>query len=265
VCNTDCDDTNRNIFPGNPNDIVCDGINSNCSPDGDLASQVLEDADHDGHDAFVNGTSPEDEAICLQNFKLFPIDDCNDHDNRTHPGLSETDPRFQGTGANGLYGDGIDNDCNSLIDDIIDTFVQYSLQVQLVALDELRHEHSRTRDEKKHSCEPNFALAFTLTNLAAVESDTNVIVKGRIFLPHDARLPTTVIGDLSSYGVKIDPKTGVVTWVQFFIAPKGAQLVAVPLCLAGSRDVRVYLNVTASDHTNYDLFFHRKFDDVTFP
>jgi len=89
-------------------------------------------------------------------------------------------------------------------------------------------------------------------------TDTNVIVKGKLTLPHDGRLPSTVLGDLSTYGVKLDAKTGSLTWVQFKIVAGGHQQIAVPLCLdeRHGTTVGVFLNVTGSDHTNFDLFFH---------
>jgi Lamin Tail Domain/Putative metal-binding motif len=77
--NSDCDDTNASTRPG-ATEITCDGIDNNC--DGADAADV----DRDGFDALGCGG-----------------DDCNDSSDTIHPyALERTD--------------GVDNDCDSLID-----------------------------------------------------------------------------------------------------------------------------------------------------
>jgi len=260
-CNTDCnDDPNNGGFFVHPDvfpTVVCDGISNDCS-EVDVASSVLQDLDHDGVFNYT-GTDAFEKIQCA---KHFPIGDCDDHNNHTHPGLSELS--FPGDDGHGHFGDGLDNDCNGLIDDIIKFFVQFKFHVRLLPLGEAANSEDSAR---KHSCEPNYALLITLDNTAALSTATNVIIKGKLALPHDARLPVTVLGDLSNYGVKLDAKTGAVTWVQFSLPALSSQLVAIPLCLdvRHGTGVRLSLNVASADQTIYDVFFHLGGDHIEFP
>ena len=82
---TDCDDTNSNVYPGAAE--ICDGIDNNC--DGSIDEGLATDADGDGHYAI---------GSCLS-----PADDCDDNNPAVYPGAAE-------------ICDGLDNNCNGLID-----------------------------------------------------------------------------------------------------------------------------------------------------
>jgi len=78
---TDCDDSNAAVNPGQT-EIPYDGLDNDCS-DGDLT-----DVDGDGYD-----------CACVAGG-----DDCDDSDAGTHPGATE-------------IADGVDQDCNGVVDD----------------------------------------------------------------------------------------------------------------------------------------------------
>ncbi|MBU0991911.1 MAG: putative metal-binding motif-containing protein [Proteobacteria bacterium] len=78
----DCDDSDKEIFPGNTE--VCDGKDNDC--DGQIDEGLYEDADGDG---YYTGTS------CAS-----PSGDCNDNDDTIYPGATE------------IENDGIDQDCD---------------------------------------------------------------------------------------------------------------------------------------------------------
>lgn len=80
VCDGDCDDFNANVFPGNP-EIHCDGLNNDC----DNSTPDLVDLDGDGFSSCGNV-------------------DCDDTDPTVYTGAPE-------------ICDGLDNDCDGLIDE----------------------------------------------------------------------------------------------------------------------------------------------------
>ncbi len=97
---TDCDDTEAARFPGNPE--VCDGLDNDCDFEVDEGVLVLlyVDADGDGH-----GDPETMDYGCegLEGYSLTPTD-CDDTEAA----------RFEG---NPEICDGLDNDCNELVDD----------------------------------------------------------------------------------------------------------------------------------------------------
>ncbi len=99
--NTDCDDTRATTFPGAPEtcnsrDDDCDTLVDDSPTDG---KTWYVDADKDAH----GGTTSS--LACVQPAgSVASNDDCNDKDSTVHPGATE-------------ICDGLDNDCNTLIDD----------------------------------------------------------------------------------------------------------------------------------------------------
>ncbi len=95
---TDCDDTEPNSFPGNPE--TCDGIDNDCANgvDEGVTTTFYEDADNDG---YGNVTSTTDACTPPSGF-VSDNSDCNDTDILIYPGASETC-------------DGIDRDCDGIL------------------------------------------------------------------------------------------------------------------------------------------------------
>jgi hypothetical protein len=97
---SDCDDTNAAINPGA--DEACNGIDDDCDEEVDEGLDVTwyGDGDGDGYgDASVSTEACDPGSGWVDN-----ADDCDDTNASTHPAASE-------------YCDGIDNDCDTLIDD----------------------------------------------------------------------------------------------------------------------------------------------------
>jgi len=107
----DCDDANAVVNPGQ--DEVCDELDNDCDGrvDGEFSVDAVvnyEDDDEDGY-----GNPDEIEYACLPLPGMSDNgDDCNDDDPAVHPEASETC-------------DGVDQDCNGIIDDGFDMAVYY--------------------------------------------------------------------------------------------------------------------------------------------
>jgi hypothetical protein len=95
--NTDCDDTDPNVNPGETE--VCDGIDNNCDGDVDegLLSIYYVDADGDGYGDSGAGTTEE---CTLPSGYALVDGDCDDTDPNVNPGETE------------VCRDWIDNDCD---------------------------------------------------------------------------------------------------------------------------------------------------------
>ena len=107
--NTDCDDNSDLIYEGAPE--ACDGIDNDCdgTPDDGLTFiNYYLDADGDGHGLAGTGVS----ACAQPTGYVASFDDCDDSDITAY------------TGANELC-DGIDNDCNSIVDDGMSRITYY--------------------------------------------------------------------------------------------------------------------------------------------
>ncbi len=103
----DCNDSFDTAYPGA--NEYCDGIDNNCDGTADEstaldASLWYHDADGDGHAGITSNM-----MSCTQPSGYFgSVTDCNDNNSAIHPGVSE-------------ICDGIDNNCNSNIDENVTT------------------------------------------------------------------------------------------------------------------------------------------------
>jgi gliding motility-associated-like protein len=98
--NSDCDDTEANNYPGNTE--VCDGIDNNCDGqiDEGVESTFYEDADSDG----FGNAAVSLQACSAPTGYVSDDTDCDDTEANNYPGNNEVC-------------DGIDNDCDGLVDD----------------------------------------------------------------------------------------------------------------------------------------------------
>ena len=108
--NSDCNDAEFYANPGIPFE-ACDGIDNNCDGQIDESpSYVFADNDGDGFGSF-----PEMEWQCgdpLPVGYVLTFSDCDNYNPAVHPGAAE-------------ICDGIDNDCNGLVDDNVTTAVTF--------------------------------------------------------------------------------------------------------------------------------------------
>jgi hypothetical protein len=262
---TDCnDDPARGgaaIFPG-ATEIVCDAIDQNC--DGDDIAFHFVDKDNDTYLINTTPLTPAEEAACRANgLNVF---DCDDTRANVHPGLREID--FRAVKPNFDFGDDLDNDCNGIVDDIIRDAIRLRLSGQIINLDAQRKRtvfvdesassSSSSSSSSSDSC-VNVIVELELTNLSNNEA-RNVIIQGKILLPHDSHFEQTVLGELGRYGFKVDAKTGAVTWVQFRLGRRdpanvtNRQTIQLPICAENpSGPTTVHLAVVRTEQLDFDL------------
>jgi hypothetical protein len=98
--NTDCDDAKATVYPNAPE--LCDGVDNNCNGqiDEGTGNTYYRDADGDGY----GNLSLSIKACSMPSGYVSNSTDCNDGDRKIFPGANE-------------ICDGIDNDCNGLIDE----------------------------------------------------------------------------------------------------------------------------------------------------
>ena len=102
--NTDCDDANANAYPGNPE--VCDGVDNDCDTviDNGVGSMFYADGDQDTY-----GDASASVMACEQpEGMVADATDCDDTNNNVFPGNPEVC-------------DELDNDCNGIVDDGVET------------------------------------------------------------------------------------------------------------------------------------------------
>jgi len=108
--NSDCNDNVAAINPA-ATEICADGIDNDCRPSNDLIGSTLyRDADGDGYGSLAN---PITSCVLVDGY-VGVSTDCNDGDASAYPGADEVC-------------DGVDNNCNGLIDDnAIDAITYYA-------------------------------------------------------------------------------------------------------------------------------------------
>ncbi len=104
----DCDDANPETYPGAVE--LYDGFDNDCDGifDESVLVRVFLDADVDGYGGTTSQDIPSDETgqIDLPSGYVLQGGDCNDGDGTIHPGAAEAS-------------DGVDNDCDTLIDEAL--------------------------------------------------------------------------------------------------------------------------------------------------
>ncbi|HOY07253.1 MAG TPA: MopE-related protein [Saprospiraceae bacterium] len=119
INNLDCNDSDST---SNPNALeICDGVDNNCNGLADDALEIFTYYTDNDADGYGDGTSALDTCLidAPAGYALNALD-CNDNAVSAYPGAPE-------------IMDGIDNDCNGLIDDIVGIFSPNGVNTRLIA------------------------------------------------------------------------------------------------------------------------------------
>ena len=193
---TDCNDNNATAYPGNTE--VCNGTDDNCNTQVDEGLLTTYYADTDG-DGYGNPNSSIVSCSIPSGYVL-DICDCNDNSATAHPGGNEV--------ANG-----IDDDCNGLVDDICInpatvTVVQTSptevvLNWNDIPLATTHQIQYRTVGSTAYL--PTVGAGTSIATLTALTPSTNYEYRirtrcGTSYLPYSANVPFATVGSTGTCG-----------------------------------------------------------------
>jgi len=240
----------------------------------------VQDADRDGFRAYT-GLTPVNGELCTAAFPDFFANDsfrfqqpfdCNDTNANSFPCNStsqfvcfDTNGEQKATcrpqdqlfcnrellfpGQQGV-GDGIDNDCNSIVDDLIRTSVRLILRreadgdfsLSSSSTSSSRKRHADDDDDSSSSSSSSSPDCVEVPLVISIEnaghtSVRDVVIRGQLELPNRGTLSEFIFGDLTTFGVKVDERTLRVAWVQFSLGPGEKRLVTFPLCLRSRSDI----------------------------
>jgi len=161
---------------------------------------------------------------------------------------------------------GIDNDCNLIVDDLIRTSVRLILRRE--DSDESDTDFSSSR--KRHADDDDDSSSYSTSSSSSSSSSLNcvevplvisienagftsvrdVIIRGQLDLPNRGTLTDFIFGDLTSFGMKVDENTLRVAWVQFSLVAGEKREITFPLCLRSRSDIlNVHLRLAVEDFT----------------
>jgi hypothetical protein len=276
----DCAPQDPAINPGaieNTPARLCNNVDDDCNSatgfgsnggagarDENSINAILFDEDGDG---FRDITAVA--AICrgLVSFDAFRGQalDCNDTDARRHPcrpdefvcltRIGGVKPLPCGTDEHRVCGrelvpveglivpDGIDNDCDGVVDNIVDFGVHFVMRGEFVdaavaTSSSSSSSSSNEDDDDDSSSDGRFCTDIVVTLKNDSPRDLkDIVIKGQLTLPPKGQLTEYIFGDLTTFGVKVDTHSLRVAVVQFKLAADATQEIRFPVCLARRENV----------------------------